>query len=396
MLPAQSYRKPLLFLLCLVGLTTLASCAPKSNRFGIIFVLREIDGAADIQRISSDETQGKLERLTFTPTVTEYILGASQNGATLVFTTDFYYDRSEMEPSELAIEQPRHVYLLDTASKELTDVTNVVEDKYPQVGPEFYMDWLPEQKQFVLVTHAGGGYEIRSFLELVDFDGKSRKEILIPTTEEIPSLIKGVKWSPDGKKFLLMRGVIGVEQQIKNPGVAMLVYDLENGKLIQLAGYKDHCLPQAWSPASRQVAATCRYIPAFIEGVLGIKTVRIFDIENPGQPYEHVGFSPCEEPSWSPDGKQLVFVCDKDKDHQGLFVVNSDGNGIREVGLGNLGNPAVLRNPTWSPDGTQIVYVAGSDYRRANIYSVHLDGSNNYPLTNREAFYGIVSVYPLP
>ena len=34
---------------------------------------------------------------------------------------------------------------------------------------------------------------------------------------------------------------------------------------------------------------------------------RILDAEHPGQPYERIGFSPCYDPSWSPDGKKIVF-----------------------------------------------------------------------------------------
>ena len=120
------------------------------------------------------------------------------------------------------------------------------------------------------------------------------------------------------------------------------------------------------------------------------------DVENPGQPYEIIAFSPCYDPSWSPDGEQLAFVCDKGTNQSGLFIVDSDGNGIHEVKLGDLGNPAVLKGPTWSPDGTQIVYVAGSDYGHTNIYSINSDGSGNHVLTTQEAFYRIVSVYPLP
>lgn len=52
------------------------------------------------------------------------------------------------------------------------------------------MDWSPDQKRFMTIIDEGGGYEIKSFLEFVDFDGKNRKNILIPTTGEIPSLIR--------------------------------------------------------------------------------------------------------------------------------------------------------------------------------------------------------------
>lgn len=302
-----------------------------------------------------------------------------------------------MEPSELAMIELRHIYLLDTGSKKLIDITNVLEDEYAQIGPNFFRDWSPDQKQFMTITYEGGGYEIKSFLEFIDFDGKNRKVVFIPTTGEIPSLIQTAKWSPDAKKVVLTQGVIGSTQQWENPGSPILVYDIESGKLTQLTDRKDGCGPAEWSPTSQKIVAICSYVPPRgAEGVSGPETIRVFGVENPGQPYERIGFSPCSDPSWSPDGKQIAFVCDKGTDQTGLFIVNSDGSGIREVELGDLGNPAALKEPTWSPDGTQIVYVAGTDVWHTNIYSVYLDGSKNYLLTSQEAFYSIASVYPLP
>lgn len=396
MLFAKFTKRILISLLCLLSLLALTSCASKSNRFGVIFTSDNgVVGAIDIYRIP-DNTQSKVEQLTFTPRIGEYGLLVSKDGNRIVFRTDFY-SSLEMKPSELAIEELRHIYLLDMASKKLIDLTNVLVDKHAQVSSNFFMDWSPDQKRFMTIIDEGGGYEIKSFLEFVDFDGKNRKNILIPTTGEIPSLIQTAKWSPDAEKVVLTQGVIGVKQQLENPGSAILIHDIESGKLTQLTDYKDGCLPRGWSPTGQQIVATCSYSPPYnAEGVSGPETVRIFDIEKSGQPYEHIAFSNCYDPSWSPDGKQIVLVCDKGVDQAGLFIVNSNGNGIREVKLENLGNPAVLKEPNWSPDGTQIVYVAGSDVGHTSIYSVHPDGSNNYPLTNQEAFYSIVSVYPLP
>lgn len=392
MLSQQICRKILFSLLCLLGITALTGCAPKSSRFGIVFINR----FADIYRIP-DNTQNKVEQLTFTPTIGEYVKGISKNGDKIIFSTDFYSD-SDMSPSELKIEQLRHVYLLDTTNKKLVDITNVLENKYPQIGPEFYMDWSPNQKKFVVVTYEGGGYEIKSFLEFVDFDGTNRKDVLIPTTGEIPSLINGVKWSPDGKKFILTQGVIGFKQQQENPGVALLVYDLESGNLVQITDYMDGCFPSEWSPTNKKIVAICRpNFPYMNENASFLpETIRIFDIENPGQSYERIAFTSCDNPSWSPDGKQIAFVCAKDKNYKGIFVVNSDGSGIHEIKLGGVGNPAVLYSPIWSPDGKQIIYVAGSDYEHTNIYSKHLDDSSNRSLTNQNDFYHLLSVYSLP
>lgn len=380
---------PLLFQYMLIFLI-LTGCASKPSRFGVVFTNNHLD----IYQIP-DNTQSKVEQLTFTPTIGEYGSLVSKGGDKIVFEAG--YTALDENTSELDIEKSQHVYLLDTSSKKLIDITNILEDKYAQVGPDFFMDWSPDQKQFMVIANEGGGYEIKSFLEFVDLDGKNRKQIFIPTTGRTPSLIQTAKWSPDAEKVVLTQGVIGVKQQWENPGSAILIYDIESGKLTQLTDYKDGCLPGRWSPTSQQIVATCSYSPPYnAEGVSGPETVRILDIDKPGQPYEHIAFSSCYDPSWSPDGKQIVFVCDKGTDQAGLFIINSDGNGIREVKLGDLGTPAVLKNPTWSPDGTQIVYVAGNDSEHTNIYSVHPDGSNNYPLTSQEDFYSVISVYPLP
>jgi Tol biopolymer transport system component len=441
----QFERRILLCLIGLLGLAALAGCAPRTKHFGIIFTSKNSAGSFDIYRIP-DNTQKKVEQLTFTPTIGEsYGLWVTQNGDRLVFGTDFYANFDEIKPSERAIEELRHIYLLDTTSKKLTDITKVLEPKYAQIGPEFYMDWSPDKKQFVVITHEGAGYEFDSFLEFVDVDGKNRKDILIPTTGNIPALIQTAKWSPDGKKFFLTQGVIGVKQQVENPGSAILIYALDSGKLTQITDYKDHCRPVEWSPTSRQIVATCSYVPPYgAEGVSGPETVRIFDVDNPGQPYERIGFSPCDDPVWSPGGKQIAFVCGKGTDQAGLFIVNFDGGGIHEVksrdwenlavikysawspdgkqiafvrsndtdraglfiansdGSGihelklDLKNLVVLKNPVWSPDGTQIVYVTGSDYKHTKIYSIYADGSNNHPLTDQEAVYQDLSVYPIP
>jgi Tol biopolymer transport system component len=347
----------------------------------------------DIYRIP-DNTQDKIEQLTFSPTIGEYRLFVSKNGDKIIFEAG-PASLSE-EPSEALMEKHQHIYLLNTTTKKLVDITTVLEDTYARVSRDFSMDWSPDQEQFAIITYDGGGLEIESFLELMDFDGKNKKDILIPGAGDIPSLINSVKWSPDGKKFVLTRGVIGVEQQLQNPGSAILIYDLESENLLQITDYRDHCFPQEWSPTSKQIVATCSYVPPFgAEGTSGPQTVRIFDVVNPGQPFERLTFSPCYDPSWSPDGKQIAFVCDKGINQAGLFVINSNGSGIYEVKLGSLGILAFLKEPAWSPDGSQIVYVAGSDSTHTNIYSVNPDGSNNYSLTSEESSYSITAVYPM-
>lgn len=80
-------------------------------------------------------------------------------------------------------------------------------------------------------------------------------------------------------------------------------------------------------------------------------------------------------PSWSPDGKRLVFTAlsSPDRIFQ-LFVVNADGSGLYELPNGRAAGEMF---PAWSPDGSRIAYSAtpaNSDL--TSLVVVGADGSN--------------------
>lgn len=56
--------------------------------------------------------------------------------------------------------------------------------------------------------------------------------------------------------------------------------------------------------------------------------------------------------SWSPDGKQIVFLGD------GWMVMDADGSNLRQ--LGYLGTPACLQPPIWSPDSRWLALVVSN------------------------------------
>ena len=365
-----------------MSLAVLTGCSSESNRFGIVFVSDNgVVDATDVYRMP-DNTQNKIEQLTFTPTIGEYQLLVSKNADEIIFEAG--PTRSEAEPYESAIEQIRHIYLLDTFDKKLEDITDIF-TLPPTITPMRVADWSPDRKQFAFITYETG-------LGVMNFDGTNKKDISIPSFGEIPDL-KVIKWSPDGKKLALIHGY--APTTLQHIGWALLIYDLGSGEIRQLADYEANCTHVEWSPASQQVVATCSYILPYTE-IPEPDTVRIFSTGYSDQPYERLALSPCRHPSWSPDGKQIVFACEKGTNQMGLFIINSDGNGIHELNLENLGSPSVVRYPTWSPDGTQIIYVAGTDSGHTKIYSVNLDGTNIHTLTSQEAFYTIIAVYPVP
>ena len=89
-------------------------------------------------------------------------------------------------------------------------------------------------------------------------------------------------------------------------------------------------------------------------------------------------------PSWSPDGKQIVFSSDRDGNGE-IYVMEVDGNNQRRL----TNNPNLDKFPSWSPDGERIAFMSQRDGHfigdfglSYEIYVMDADGKNTRRLTN--------------
>jgi TolB protein len=81
------------------------------------------------------------------------------------------------------------------------------------------------------------------------------------------------------------------------------------------------------------------------------------------------------DPTWSPDGQQILFASGTRGAAQ-LFFVNRNGGSLRQVS--NL--PAIRGRSDWSADGQFIVTYSGPSWNR-EVYIMNADGSNARQLT---------------
>jgi Tol biopolymer transport system component len=87
------------------------------------------------------------------------------------------------------------------------------------------------------------------------------------------------------------------------------------------------------------------------------------------------------DPAWSPDGSMIAFRRRGPNDNLDVYVMRSDGSGLRPVAT----SPAVDEKPAWSPDGSQLMILSNRDAsgkpnERYDAYVMDVDGGEPQPL----------------
>ncbi len=90
-----------------------------------------------------------------------------------------------------------------------------------------------------------------------------------------------------------------------------------------------------------------------------------------------------DQPVWSPDGRRIAFVSTRDGNAE-VFVMAADGSDVRQLtDTATTPEGAAVRNdsPAWSPDGRTLAFVSDRDDVEGEVYRMAADGTQLRRLT---------------
>jgi TolB protein len=126
------------------------------------------------------------------------------------------------------------------------------------------------------------------------------------------------------------------------------------------------------SPDGQRIAferegVDCGYDEVFVVNADGTHLTQLTH-NPPGQVCGSGGF--CNgSPAWSPDGQRIAFsrasgpVVNDLIENVGIYLMNADGSGVRQLTQTVRPSPGEDSDPQWSPDGRRIVF------QRSNVRS---------------------------
>jgi TolB protein len=173
-------------------------------------------------------------------------------------------------------------------------------------------------------------------------------------------------WSADGKRLAFIRDGEVVVADADGRNVRRLTQ--------RRPGLHWPASSPAWSRDGRVVA---------FSGTRDIYTVRVADGKLTRLTRSEESWRGNFTPSYSPDGKRIAFARSVNAFNADIFVMNANGTGLRRVTTSPAsdGRFGEEHGPTWSPDGRTLVYVSNRD-GQWELYAIGADGRGERRLTN--------------
>ena len=193
--------------------------------------------------------------------------------------------------------------------------------------------WSPDGKRIAFVSDKGAGAEV---VAVINADGSGEEQI---TSDEIRAIHP--KWAPDGESLIYCTDD-DLKPPQKNPSDIYLV-DLatKTSKMVISGGTNTY---PSYSPDGKRIV---------FRRMLGEMNSEVFVADADGTNVRNLTNHPAFDgwPAWSPDGKRIAFSSNRRANYQ-IHVMNADGTNVRLV----ANTEGRATEPRWSIDGSKIYF----------------------------------------
>jgi Tol biopolymer transport system component len=253
------------------------------------------------------------------------------------------------------IPQNKQIFVMNADGSGMTPLTDPASDSG-------FPDWSPDGKKIVFSADATNTVQV----SLMNADGTDPVQ-----STHLPQNAIRPKWSLDGKK-------IAFSSWSGKPldDVEVYVMNADGTNIVQLTHYPLGQIEQfEWSPDGTRIVFAAENVDAkkagkpydetgphlYLMNSDGTAQVQLVG-DNPGAYY----------PTWSPDGKEILFnyLGYGSEDHlpDGFYIINADGTGRRMVM-----NEPTCEDPNWSKTGNGLVFVCERRSFMARIFTTPMN-----------------------
>jgi Tol biopolymer transport system component len=221
--------------------------------------------------------------------------------------------------------------------------------------PEHSPAWSPNGQYLVFSRQAIDNAEST---DLVIMNVETREERLLTNSLEIEA---SPIWSPDGTRIAYI--------VVSSRGHQIKIIDAQTGELqAQVNELTGNLNDLSWSPDGTRLMFTNVEVRVSIY-VMELASNRITQLTDEAHHNE--------TPMWSPDGRQIVFVSNRDGNLE-LYIMNADGTNQQRL---TNDQTALEAFPAWAVDGNRIAY---AEFITTDIYVMNADGSQiqQYPVAS--------------
>ena len=257
------------------------------------------------------------------------------------------------------------IYVMDADGGNPQNLTN-------NNGLDTYPSWSPDGMRIAFMSDRHLDPLNRNWdIYVMDAEGGNPQNL---TDHPFPDM--DPSWSPDSKHIAHVTGHGSLE---------ICVMDFDGGNFRNLTRNFHRNRFPSWSPDGERIA--------FVSDRDGNHEIYMIDVDGRNEQRLTNNRFDDMDPSWSPDGRWIVFSAVRTGHFENwgrvtskIYVMDADGQNPRRL----TNNRFDDMDPSWSPEGKRIVFVSGRAWHfdTFEIYVMDADGQNPRRLTNNDRWDG--------